>query len=108
MIDACKKMQIPEPEFQEKFGGFTITFRKDIFNQDYLSTLELNERQIQAVSQIKSKGSITNQEYREFFNISDRLARFDLKALCDIGILEKSGGEKGRGIKYVLKRKKRK
>jgi len=85
-----------------------ITFRRDVFNQQYLSSLELNDRQIQAVLQIKLKGSITNQEYREIFNISDRMARFDLKALCDIGILEKSGGEKGRSIKYVLKRKKRK
>ncbi len=108
MIDACKKMKIPEPEFQEKYGGFTITFRKDISIEDYLSGLELNQRQIKAVSQIKLKGSITNQEYRQFFNISDRLARFDLKDLCDKDILEKSGGEKGRNIKYVLKRKKRK
>lgn len=41
-------------------------------------------------------------------NLLVSLARFDLKTLCDKGILEKSGGEKGRGIKYVLKRKKRK
>jgi len=108
MIDECNKMKIPEPEFAEKFGGFSITFKKDMFTYEYLSGLKLNDRQIKAVLQIKTKGTISNQQYRKLFNISDRLARFDLNSLCKQGILEKFGGETGRNIVYNLKRKKRK
>ena len=105
MINECSKAGLPAPVFEEKFGGFIITFKKDVLNESYLNSLGFNERQIKCVLHIKMQGTITNQKYRELFNISDRLARFDLKGLCDKRILEKIGGEKGRGIKYLLYRK---
>ncbi len=50
---------------------------------------------------IKEKGKITNREYREMFNITDRTALNDLKSLCDKGLLKKIG-KTGRATEYIL------
>ena len=38
-------------------------FRKNIYAEEYLRKLGLNERQIKAVMYVKEKGSVTNREY---------------------------------------------
>ena len=44
IIELCESAGLPKPEFKEITGGFMITFRKDIFTEEYLSKLGLNER----------------------------------------------------------------
>lgn len=36
MVDLCKKQGLPEPEFKEEFGGFSVILQKDIYNERYL------------------------------------------------------------------------
>lgn len=70
IIDLCKQSGLPFPEFKEAFGGFSVIFRKDVYTEEYLRNLGLNERQIKAVMYVKEKGRITNKEYQEINHIS--------------------------------------
>ena len=100
MRKACLKAGIPEPTF-EVDQGFRVIFRKDIYTEEYLQKLGLNERQIKAVMYVKEKGKITNREYREMFNIKNRMALIDLSGLCDKRILMRVG-KTGRATEYIL------
>lgn len=44
MIELMKEAKLPEPEFNEEMGGFVLTFRKDIFTEEHLKNIGLNER----------------------------------------------------------------
>lgn len=46
IMDACKEAGLPEPTYREAFGGFELTMLKDIYTEEYLSKLELNDRQL--------------------------------------------------------------
>src|SRR3990170_5673438 len=70
ITNECKKAGLPEPEFKEEFGGFSVYFNKDIFTEENLKKMGLNERQIKAVIYVKEKGRITNKEYQGIANIS--------------------------------------
>lgn len=82
-------------------GGFSVYFRKDIYTEEYLRKMGLNERQIKAVMYVKEKGKITNREYREIFNLSDEGARLDLMNLVKNQIFKIVG--KGRNAHYVIR-----
>ncbi len=101
IIDLCKQHGIPLPEFKEVSGGFSVTFRKDIYTEEHLRNLGLNERQIKAVMYIKEKGKITNKEYRGMFGITDRMALIDLSELCSKNLFERIG-KTGRKTEYIL------
>jgi ATP-dependent DNA helicase RecG len=60
----CLNAGLPETIFEE-YQGFQVVFRKDIYNEDYLRSLNLNERQIKAAIYVKKKGNIKNKEYLE-------------------------------------------
>ncbi len=100
MRKACIKSGIPEPKFEEH-QGFRVIFRKDIYTEEYLQKLGLNERQIKAAMYVKQKRRITNREYREMFNIKNRMALMDLSDLCNKRILTRVG-KTGRATEYNL------
>lgn len=93
IIDLCKQNGLPSPEFKEVFGGFSIIFRKDIFTEEYLLRLGLNERQIKAVMYTKEKGKITNREYQELNSVSNKTSYLELSALVEkrVFVVEGSG-----------------
>jgi ATP-dependent DNA helicase RecG len=100
MRKACHRAGLPEPIFEE-YQGFRVIFRKDIFSEEYLRGLGLNERQVKAAMYVKEKGKITNKEYRELTELSDEGARIDLNQLVEAGVFQVKG--KGRSAHYVLK-----
>jgi len=100
MRKACVEAGIPEPLFEE-YQGFRVTFRKDVFTEEYLLNLGLNERQIKAVGYVKEKGKITNKEYYTINNISRQMATIDLANLVEKGIFMRTG-KAGKGIAYQL------
>jgi ATP-dependent DNA helicase RecG len=102
IINACKEAGLPIPEFKEVFGGFQVIFRKDIYTEEYLKSLGLNERQIKAVMYVKEKGSISNQIYTEINNTTKRTASRDLTLLVSKGIFKKEGVT-GKGTLYFLR-----
>ena len=63
-------------------------------------THKLSERQKKAISYIKRNGKITNKEYRELFEVTDRTALRDLKQLVEVGLLQKQGHR--RNSHYII------
>jgi ATP-dependent DNA helicase RecG len=100
MRSASADAGLPEPVFQED-QGFSVIFRKDVVNRDYLVRAGLSERQISAVLYARDNGKITNADYQRIADVSAATARRDLKDLVDKNILDMKGVRKG--IYYVLK-----
>ena len=105
IVDLCKAQGLPEPEYKEEEGGFSVWFYKDIYTEENLRKMGLNERQIKAVIYVKQRGKITNKEYRRVCNTSERTATRDLSELVSIRIFEQKGIT-GRGTEYILRRQK--
>ena len=80
-----------------------VTFRKDIFTEEYLRKLDLNERQIKGIIYTKEKGKITNKEYQKLTGIKDRLATIELNDMVNKKALKKYGTT-GRGTYYSLEK----
>lgn len=101
IVSLCREHGLPEPEFKEEFGGFTVELWKDIYNEAYLRKLGLNERQIKAVLYVKEKGRITNKEYQSINNCSKATASRELADLTEKGLLQQRGTT-GKGTYYIL------
>ena len=102
IIELCKAHELPMPEFKEVSGGFAVIFRKDIYTEEYLRNLRLNDRQIRAVMYVKEKGKITNKEYQTLNGVSERTATRDLSKLVSLNIFEQIGST-GKGTFYLLR-----
>jgi len=105
IINACKQAELPSPDIKEEFGGFTVTIFKDVFTEEQLKKLGLNERQIKAVLFVKENEKITNTEYQGLNNIAERTATRDLTQLVELKILDQVGTT-GKGTNYILSRHK--
>lgn len=103
MIEQCKAQHTPEPEFTTiRNKEFRTILPRDIFTEEALSKMSLNERQIEAIKFIKVGGHITNKEYQKTFKLKKRQSTDDLKELEIKGILTRVGTT-GRGTYYILK-----
>ncbi len=105
IVNWCKEWGLPEADFEYIGNSIVLRFRKDIYTEEYLRNIGLNERQIKGVKHVKEKGKITNREYRELLEITDRTALRDLNGLCAKGIFQRVG-KTGRTTEYVLSRHK--
>ncbi|HLX92457.1 MAG TPA: ATP-binding protein [Puia sp.] len=103
MVEACKTAGLPEPEIKEESGGVWVTFFKDIYTQDFLTKLNLNERQIKAVLYVKANGFITNGIFQSINSIGKSVTTTDLQDLVNKKIVVQQG-KAGRAVKYTLKR----
>lgn len=103
IIRDMKFAKLPEPEFREEAGGFSVYLRKDIYTEEYLRNLGLNERQIKAIIHVKKEGKITNRDYQEINNCHRNTATRDLLELVAKKILKESG-KKGAGAYYEIAR----
>ncbi len=101
ILDACKEAELPEPEMKEMYGGFSVTLYKDLFTEEQLHKLDLNERQIKAVLFLKEKNRITNKDYQTICNISERTSLRDLDELVNQNLIVKVGDKKG--THYILR-----
>jgi len=105
MIKLCKEHNLPEPEFKEStegIGDFTVIFYKDIYTEDYLQRLGLNERQINIFKIIKAKGQISTSLLKSYYpDVSEKTLYRDLKKLVKMNIIEEMGVKKGRKYKII-------
>lgn len=101
IINECVQFGIPKPKYFYDMSGFWVEFRKDVFDMEYLKSLGLNERQIQAIKFVKVNGKITNSEYQANYGVARNTATRDLSELVAKGIL-KSSETKGAGSYYEL------
>lgn len=105
MVEWMKEAGLPEPEYKEEMGGFSVYFYKDIYTEEYLIKMGLNERQIKAVMYVKEKGKITNKEYKETNKVSRQTAARELYHLTQSNILLRHG-KTGRDTYYTLSSRK--
>lgn len=101
ITDECKKAGLPEPEFKEEFGGFSVYFYKDIYTEENLRKMGLNERQIKAVMYVKERGKITNKEYRSLYSVSRITASRDFANLIKKKVFQTKGKGK-KDLYYCL------
>lgn len=92
IMNACRKEIIPQPEFLEECGGFSVKFRKEFAG--------LNERQNKALLIIKEKGLISNSEYQEITGATRETSKRDLSLMLKLDILHKVG--EGKTTKYSV------
>ncbi len=101
MMQALKEAGLPELKIEASHLDFTLVFLKDVYTEEYLRNLGLNERQIKAVMYVKERGRITNREYQEVCRISKATATRDLSEPVNKGVfLIHSEGK--RDIHYTL------
>lgn len=100
MVRLCKENNLPEPEFEDTGNSFVVTLRKSKLTQRYLQTLDLNERQKNAIEYVAKNESISNKEYRDLNEVTRETAKRDLADLVDKGVLEQKG--KGRATHYTF------
>jgi predicted HTH transcriptional regulator len=104
MIADCRDAGLPEPDFEQRGPHFVVTLWRDWLTAKVLADMKLSERQNHAVAFIKTKGRITNRDYRELTGAIIRTATRDLEDLVAKGVLLKVGTT-GRSTHYVLSRK---
>lgn len=102
IIKECKQAGIPEPVFSYNSSDISVEFRKDIYNEKYLQSLDLNERQVKAVLYVKEKGKITNSDYQTLNDVSKATATRDLTELVEKHKILKRTGDIGAGTNYIL------
>src|SRR3990172_849586 len=97
IIYLCKQHGLPAPEFKEVFGGFSVVCSKDIYTEEYLRNIGLNERQIKAVMYVKERGSINLSSFKAIVaDVSDKTLYRDLQELVSKRLLNELGRKKGR------------
>jgi ATP-dependent DNA helicase RecG len=101
MTELCVAEGLPEPTYLVEGSDFWVTFKKDIYDAEYLEALGLNNRQVKAVLFAKEKGRITNSDYQSLNDVSRETATRDIKELTDKKLF-KSSGQKGAGAFYTL------
>lgn len=92
IMNACRKEIVPQPEFLEECGGFSVKFKKKFS--------ELNDRQNNALLAIKDMGLVSNSQYQEITGAKREMSKRDLALMLKLGILHKVG--EGKATKYSV------
>ena len=99
----CRQQGLPEPEFRSQNGRFEVQFFEDPYTEERLSSMGLNERQVQAVLRAKQGGEISIATLKGLIpGVSEKTIYRDLQNLVELGVLKRSGEKKG--SRYVLAR----
>ncbi|MDK9712482.1 ATP-binding protein, partial [Acidaminobacter sp.] len=101
MIRETLAHDLPEPDFMQRGGEFTITLWRDWLTPEVLAGYNLNERQMKAVLLVKTGEQLSNKDYQQKFEVSKPTASRDLEELVRIGIVTKIGTT-GKGTYYIL------
>ncbi len=101
MTELCLGKGMPKPIFNVNNTDFWLEIRKDIYHKEYLQTIGLNDRQINAVLFIKEKGKISNKDYQEINNVSKRTATTELTELTEKFKVVLKIGTSGAGVSYL-------
>ena len=78
-----------------------ITLRKSKLTEEYLSSLNLNERQGKIIEYLREHRKITTAICAEFLNVSNDTALRELSRLKSLNLIDKKGI--GRATYYILK-----
>lgn len=95
MIRESLAHALPEPDFVQRGGEFTITVWRDWLTTKVLAGCKLNERQMKGLDFIRLQGQITSGRYQELTGASRQTATRDLESMVKKGILEQRGERRG-------------
>jgi predicted HTH transcriptional regulator len=101
MIRESLAHALPEPDFAQRGGEFTIAVWRNWLTEKVLAGYNLNDRKQRAIEFLKAHGSITNSQYQREFSVAKRTASLDLADLVSAGLVEKEGST-GRGVQYRM------
>ncbi len=102
---AMEAHALPRPRFEEIGSEFRVTLMGP--GEQFMTeiqarpawTLELNERQVEAMLYLNSHGRITNREYQALADVSYDTAHRDLSELLERNLIRREG--KGRSTHYL-------
>lgn len=100
MIELCRQAGLAEPTFELRDGSFVLTLWRDWLTADVVSSLNLNERQLQAVAWVKKNGRIANADHQRIAATNRKTAARDLDGLVLKGVFRRVGEK--RGSHYIL------
>ncbi len=102
MFKALKHAGLPDPKITASHSEFELMFMKDIYTEEYLRNLGLNERQIELIKYIKNHGVITLLTARNLIpTVSEKTLYRDLQDLVKKEILKEMGDKKGRKYAFL-------
>ena len=101
MIADCRDAGLPEPDFEQHGPHFVVTVWRDWLTDEVLKKFDLNDRQKQAITYLKTHGKISNTDYQQVANCIKKTATRDLSNLKEKGIIKQIGG-RGPGVHYVI------
>jgi ATP-dependent DNA helicase RecG len=104
MIRESLAHALPEPDFAQRGGEFTIAVWRDWLTATVVAQLDLNSRQRKAVLLARTNERLSNLDYQKTFSVSKPTASRDLEDMVRKGLLKKVGTT-GKGTYYVLDRK---
>lgn len=104
MIEQCREAGLPEPDFEQRQGSFVNTLWRDWLTENVMDQLGLNKLEREVVVFVKSNMQISNQVYRDAFDVSKPTATRHLDSFVKKGILQRIGST-GKGTYYILKKK---
>ena len=101
MIRESLAHNLPEPDFAQRGGEFTVAIWRDWLTAEVMTSMGLSENQRRALAFVKTNGRIINKDYRGLTGVIVRTASRDLDDLVRRGVLQKVGTT-GRSTHYVL------
>jgi ATP-dependent DNA helicase RecG len=99
VIDWCTEWGLPEPDFEFTGTSIVVTFWKSKLSEEYVKTLQLNERQLKAIGYLRLHKKITASEYQKLTCISKSPANIELNDMISKGVIKRIG--KGKTTYYV-------
>jgi ATP-dependent DNA helicase RecG len=103
MIAAMIEAGLKPPVFQDRGSSFWVTLQRGALSRPRheLVGLGLSDRQMRALTYLRTHGRLTNREYQTEFDVSERTALYDLQGLVDAGLALPVSS--GRGRYYILR-----
>jgi ATP-dependent DNA helicase RecG len=102
MIAEANAHALQVPDFETPPGEFVTVVWRDWVTPALFERLGLNERQRNALIQLRLKQELSNAEYQQATGAGRSTAKRDLEHLVRIGLIVRSGS--GRGARYLLNR----
>lgn len=103
MIRESLAHALPEPDFAQRGGEFTIAVWRDWLTGRVIAELALNERQIKALPVIRQQGYVTNSQYQTVTGANRTAAKRDLEDLVKKGVIAPKGRRRGAHYEFVKK-----
>ena len=100
VVEWCRKAGLPDPRFDPAENRFRVTIWRNWLTDDRIKSLDLNDRQVQAIKFLKTERHISNAEYQKLTGTSRATAKRDLDELVKSGLIELEGA--GRTAHYRL------